>query len=103
MTVNSGTERDVFITFIKQILVPNLWEGATVVMDNLPAHKVKEVSLLIEKAGSKLLYLSPYSPDFNPIENCWSKIKEYLRGIAARSREDLEVSESISSRISNTN
>ena len=61
-------------------------------MDNLPAHKVKEVSKLIEKAGSKLLYLSPYSPDFNPIENCWSKIKEYLRGIAARSREDLEVS-----------
>ena len=62
MTVNSGTDRDVFITFIKQILVPNLWEGATVVMDNLPAHKVKEVSKLIEKAGSKLLYLSQTLP-----------------------------------------
>ncbi len=46
---------------------------------------------MIEEAGIKVLYLSPYSPEFNPIENCWSKIKEYLRGVAARTRDDLEI------------
>lgn len=59
-------------------------------MDNLPAHKVKGVREKIESVGASLLYLSPYSPDFNPIENCWSKLKAYLRSVAARSREALE-------------
>ena len=67
-----------------------LWTGACVVMDNLPAHKVKGVREKIESVGASLLYLSPYSPDFNPIENCWSKLKAYLRSVAARSREALE-------------
>ena len=56
-------------------------------MDNLPAHKVDGVRTLIEERGARLIYLSPYSPDFNPIEKQESKIKEYLRSIAARSRE----------------
>jgi transposase len=59
-------------------------------MDNLPAHKVDGIRQLIEDKGARLIYLSPYSPDFNPIENCWSKIKEYLRSLAASSRENLE-------------
>lgn len=59
-------------------------------MDNLPAHQVKGVREKIESVGAYLLYLSPYSPDFNPIENCWSKLKAYLRSVAARSREALE-------------
>lgn len=90
MTVNRGTNGDVFRTFVEQILVPELWSGATVVMDNLSAHKVEGISALIESVGAKIVYLSPYSPDFNPIENCWSKLKEYLRSQAARTRNALE-------------
>ncbi|MBV9388760.1 MAG: IS630 family transposase [Chroococcidiopsidaceae cyanobacterium CP_BM_ER_R8_30] len=90
MTVDGGTNQDVFQVFIKQILVPCLWPGATVVMDNLPAHKVKTVQTTLEAAGARVIYLSAYSPDFNPIENCWSKLKEYLRSMAARTRDSLE-------------
>lgn len=90
MTVNGGCDKNVFKVFIEKILVPNLWDGACLVMDNLSTHKVKEIRDIIERKGVKIIYLSPYSPDFNPIENCWSKIKEYLRSIAARSREELE-------------
>jgi len=90
MTVDGGTNQDVFQVFIKQILLPCLWPGATVVMDNLPAHKVKTVQKTLEAAGARVIYLSAYSPDFNPIENCWSKLKEYLRSMAARTRDSLE-------------
>jgi len=90
MTLNGGTNGDIFRFFIENILVPNLWEGACVVMDNLPAHKVTGIRELIEQKGARLVYLSPYSPDFNPIENCWSKVKEFLRSVAARSREALD-------------
>ncbi len=90
MTVEGGTNGDVFITFVEQILVPNLWPGACVVLDNLPAHKVAGVGAAIEAAGARLVYLSPYSPDFNPIENAWSKLKAYLRSVAARTRDALD-------------
>lgn len=89
MTVNAGTDRDVFRAFIEQILVPSIWEGATVVMDNLPAHKLKLIQETITAAAVKVIYLPAYSPDFNPIENCWSKLKEYLRSVAARTRATL--------------
>ena len=62
---------------------------AQVVMDNLSAHKRADIQLIIEQAGAKVIYLSPYSPDFNPIENCWSKLKQYLRSVSARSRDAL--------------
>lgn len=58
-------------------------------MDNLPAHKVQGVAEAIAQVGAKLVYLSPYSPDFNPIENLWSKLKSYLRSTEARTRETL--------------
>lgn len=90
MTVTGGTNADVFITFVEQILVPNLWPGACVVLDNLPAHKVAGVRAAIEAAGARLVYLPPYSPDFNPIENSWSKLKAYLRSVAARTRDALD-------------
>jgi len=67
-----------------------LWIGACVVMDNASIHHVDEIRTLIEAAGAKLVYLSPYSPDFNPIENCGSKVKEFLRSAAARTREALD-------------
>ena len=65
-------------------------EGACVVMDNFSSHKVAGIQEAIEAAGAHLVYLSPYSPDFSPIENCWSKMKEFLRSIAARTYEDLD-------------
>jgi transposase len=60
-----------------------------VVMDNLPAHKVDGVRQALEAVGARLLHLSPYSPDFNPIENLWSKLKGYLRAVEARTAEAL--------------
>ena len=61
-----------------------------VVLDNLSAHKVEGVRLLVESRGAQLLYLPPYSPDFNPIEQTWAKLKQLLRGIKARALEQLE-------------
>jgi transposase len=78
-----------FEAFIAQKLVPQLWAGACVVMDNCSIHKGKEIELLINQAGARLIYLPPYSPEFSPIENCWSKIKTLLRSLAARSYPDL--------------
>lgn len=90
MTIDGGTNGDIFNIKFENILLPNLWEGACVVMDNLPAHKVDGVRQLIENKGARLIYLSPYSPEFNPIENCWSKVKQCLRSAAARSTEILD-------------
>jgi len=78
-----------FEAFIAQKLVPQLWVGACVIMDNCSIHKGKEIESLINQAGARLIYLPPYSPEFSPIENCWSKIKSLLRCLAARSYPDL--------------
>ncbi|WP_256091215.1 IS630 family transposase [Nostoc sp. KVJ20] len=78
-----------FEAYISQKLVPKLWEGACVIMDNCSIHKGGDIEKLIESVGAKLIYLPPYSPDFSPIENCWSKIKTSLRSIGARSYPDL--------------
>jgi len=78
-----------FEAFISQKLVPRLLPGACVLMDNCSIHKGKEIEALITAAGAKLIYLPPYSPDFSPIENCWSKIKSLLRSIGARNYPDL--------------
>ena len=61
-------------------------------MDNLPAHKAIRVREAIESVGARVVFLSPYSPDFNPIENCWSKLKEYLRSRESRTYEELDQS-----------
>ncbi len=88
-TFEGWTNKEAFLTYVKEVLLPELWPGACVVMDNLPAHKATKVKELIESVGAKVVFLSPYSPDFNPIENCWSKIKEYLRSQESRNPEDL--------------
>ena len=90
LTFPGGTDRFAFQTFVEKVLVPNLWKGAIVVMDNLSSHHVAGIREAIEAAGAQLIYLSPYSPDFNPIELCWSKIKEFLRDKAARTSETLD-------------
>ena len=78
-----------FDAFIAQKLGPKLWKGAVVIMDNCSIHKSKEIEALITSFGATLMYLPPYSPDFSPIENCWSKIKSILRTLAARTYPDL--------------
>lgn len=89
MTWQGGTDALTFRTYLDECLVPQLWEGACVVMDNFKSHLVKEVREAIEAVGARLVYLPPYSPDFSPIENGWSKIKECLRARAARTYDDL--------------
>lgn len=90
MTIEGAVDGVVFTTYVAQVLCPTLVAGDIVVMDNLGAHKVAGVCEAIEARGAKLLYRPPYSPDMNPIENCWSKIKTYLRAAKARTREALE-------------
>ncbi|MER9236686.1 IS630 family transposase [Mesorhizobium sp. M0622] len=75
---------NVFLAYVEQVLVPTLSQGDVVVMDNLPAHKAAGVRNAIEAAGASLLYLPPYSPDFNPIENAFAKLKALLRAKAER-------------------
>lgn len=74
MTLPGATDGLGFKTYLTQVLVPNLWTGACVVMDNLPAHKVTGIREAMEAVGATVVYLSPYSPDFSPIENCWSEL-----------------------------
>ena len=85
MTIPEPTDGDIFLAFVEQVLSPRLQPGQVVVMDNLSAHKVTGVREQIAARGARLLYLPPYSPDFNPIEKCWAKIKENLRALKARS------------------
>lgn len=79
-----ATDGLTFEAFVIQKLVPHLWQGACVVWDNSTIHKGEEVEKAIRKAGATLINLPPYSPDFNPIENFWSKVKNTLRSIGAR-------------------
>ena len=89
LAVEGATTRPVFETYVEKVLLPGLRRGQIVVMDNLTAHKGDRIKELIESAGCELLYLPPYSPDLNPIEEAFSKIKGLLRKAAARSREAL--------------
>ena len=89
MTVEGSTDAEVFRTYVSRVLVPTLRPGDVVVMDNLSAHKVVGIDTTITKTGAKLIYLPPYSPDWSPIEPCWSAIKTRLRGMKARNRDTL--------------
>jgi transposase len=80
---------EAFLVYVEKILTPRLSVGDLVVIDNLPAHKVEGVRKLIEASGAKLLYLPPYSPDFNPIEMAFAKLKALLRKAAERTRDAL--------------
>jgi transposase len=90
MTVESPTDGDVFLAYLEQVLCPQLRPTHLVVMDNLAAHKVDGVRELIQATGARLLYLPPYSPDFNPIEKCWAQLKQHMRAAKARSVLALE-------------
>lgn len=89
MVLDGPMNRIAFLAYVEQVLVPTLQPGDLVIMDNLPAHKPCEVRAMIEAAGAQLQYLPPYSPDFNPIENAFAKLKALLRKVAARTLDDL--------------
>ena len=89
MAIDGATSAEVFREYVRQILVPTLRPGDIVVLDNLSAHKDKEAIATIKSAGAEVWFLPPYSPDFNPIERMWSKIKEFLRAAKARTFDAL--------------
>jgi transposase len=90
MTIDSALDGASFLAYVEQILAPTLSAGETVLMDNVRTHKVAGVKEAIEAKGAHLVYLPPYSPDFDPIEESFSKIKSILRRIAARTVDALE-------------
>jgi len=89
MCIEGATDGAVFTAYVKEMLAPSLKRGDIVVMDNLRAHKNARAVSLIEQAGARAEYLPAYSPDLNPIEQMWSKLKSILRREQARSHEDL--------------
>ena len=89
MVLDGPMDRAAFLAYAGQVLVPTLRSGDIVIMDNLPAHKVVGVREAIEAAGAQLLYLPPYSPDLNPIEMAFAKLKSILRAAAARTIDAL--------------
>jgi transposase len=86
LAVEGATDREVFEAYVERLLAPTLRRGQVVVMDNLTAHKGERVRELIEERGCELLYLPPYSPDLNPIEEAFSKVKRILRKAESRTR-----------------
>ncbi len=90
MTVEGATDAEVFETFLERVLLRKLKPGDIVVLDNVGAHKTANVRRLIYAAGARVLYLPPYSPDLNPIELAWSKLKALLREFGARTRDALD-------------
>jgi transposase len=90
MTIEEPTDTDIFLAYLEHVLCPELRPNDVVVMDNLSVHKGQAVRQLIEAAGAELLYLPPYSPDLNPIEKAWAKLKQLLRSTRARTKEALD-------------
>jgi len=87
MTIDAGTSAEVFLAFVEQPLVPSLHPGDVVVMDNLSAHKTVDVSRAICAVGASVMFLPPYSPEFNPIERVWAKLKDFVRRLPTLTRD----------------
>ena len=90
MVIEGPTDADVFTAYVQQVLTPSLHVGDIVILDNLPPHKIAAVAAAIHAVGAEVLFLPPYSPDLNPIEPMWSKVKAYLRALKARTRGALQ-------------
>jgi transposase len=86
MTIDAGTSTDVFLAYVEQVLAPQLRPGDIVVMDNLAAHKSPPVLEALRKVGAHALFLPPYSPDLNPIEKTWAKLKDFIRRLPTLTR-----------------
>ena len=89
LSVPGAIDGETMLFFVEDLLVPTLNRGDIVVMDNNPIHKLDEIEDAIEAAGAWVLFLPPYSPDLNPIELCWSKVKSRLRSLTPRTLPDL--------------
>ena len=89
MVIDGPINGETFLAYVRQVLVPTLRPGDTAIMDNLGSHKGAAVRGVIEAAGARLRFLPPYSPDFNPIENAFAKLKALLRKAGARTRDAL--------------
>ena len=89
LTVEGAVDTDCFNAYAEQVLRPRLRRGDVVVLDNLTAHRASRIEEVAGSRGAQVLWLAPYSPDFSPIEQCWSKIKAYLRGVKARTGDEL--------------
>lgn len=89
LTITGALDGNAFAVYVTRVLVPQLWPGDVVIWDNLSAHKRARARIWIEAAGCQVLFLPPYSPDFNPIELAFSKLKTHLRGVGARSFETM--------------
>lgn len=90
MVFEGALDRQLYDIYVEKILAPELAPSDVVILDNLNVHKSEKAIKLIENTGARCLFLPAYSPDLNPIEKMWSKVKQILRGIKARSKEDLE-------------
>jgi transposase len=86
---NTGTDTEVFEAYVEEVLLPALGSGDVLMMDNLSVHKVQRILKRIEAAGVRVMFLPPYSPDYNPIENMWSKVKALVRAAEARTFETI--------------
>lgn len=89
MTIEGATDTEVFRTYIREALCPTLRPGEIVIMDNLSPHKSEPTLELIRQAGAQVLFLPAYSPDLNPIEKMWGKVKNFLRRVEARTKQEL--------------
>lgn len=89
MAIEGATDTEVFRAYVREVLIPTLRVGDIIIMDNLTPHKNEETLALIEAAGACVRFLPPYSPDLNPIEKMWSKVKQALRSLEARNHEEL--------------
>ena len=87
VTIDTPTDGDVFLAYVQQQLIPNLHRGDIVVMDNLAAHKRPDIVAAIRAANADVLFLPPYSPEYNPIEKAWSKLKQIVRRLPTLNRE----------------
>ncbi len=89
LSVPGSIDGEVMLFFVEEMLAPLLKSGDVVIMDNVATHKQEEIEDVLEARGAMVIFLPPYSPDFNPIENCWSKVKAILRSLKPRTLEDL--------------
>ena len=90
MSLPGSVNTENFSTYVREILLPQLWRGAVVIMDNLPVHQASKIREIIQTVGAEVVFLPPYSPDLSPIELCWSKLKQYLRSAKARTTKAID-------------
>jgi transposase len=90
MSIEGAVDTEVFDAYVERVLGPTIRDGEVIVLDNLTAHRASRIEEVASERGATVIWLSPYSPDFSPIEMMWSKIKAYMRAAKARTREELE-------------